>query len=313
MAEAVILGSTDATIAVAEAAMRAGIKLAAVVSVPECFSISYSRTPVRNARYVDMAGWAQGKAAPVVLFSGYDALLRDLADRAITVCLAAGWYHMIPRQFRGRFQLGCIGFHASLLPQLRGGAPLNWAILAGLPETGVTMLQLGNGVDDGPIYGQMRFPIRPRSTIADLVAASTHACSDLVGKLLPGIIAGDLTPTPQQGTPSYALQRRPDDGRIDWTAPAERIDRLVRATGRPYPGAFTSLEGQCIRIWQTELLDEPPCVYGMPGQIVRLPGIACPCVVTGDAVLAVSDATDEQQTSAIALLLRSSQKRFSWS
>lgn len=310
MADVLLLGSTDTTITVGEAALCAGLRIWTVVSVGSSFSISYSDRPVLNARSVDIPLWARDHGVRSLQFESYDRVLSELGEVEIPVCLVAGWYHMLPRHFRNRFPHGCIGFHASLLPQLRGGAPLNWAILTGLETTGVTMLQLEDGVDDGPVYGQKSFPISPRTTIADLITASGEACAALVDELLPSILSGSAHPVAQQGAPSYGLQRQPEDGRIQWSSTSESIDRLVRAVGRPYPGAFSYLDGQHISIWRTEQLNNPPRVFGCPGQIARLPDVEFPCVVTGDGIIAVVEATDPTGVCAIRSIKRANQKRF---
>ena len=217
---------------------------------------------------------------------------------------------MVPRKFRDFFHLGAVGFHASLLPQLRRGAPLNWAILCGLEKSGVSMFVLADGVDDGPIYGQRAFNIGPRAMIGELVSKSREQCTALVRELLPSIVAGTLSPTAQVGRPSYALQRQADDGRLDWNASAESIDRLVRAVSRPYPGASTMLDGTAVQIWETALPQTAPPVFGVPGQLVRLQEIANPCVVTGHGLIEICDASMDSETSALELLRSSSQKRF---
>lgn len=310
MSEVLLMGSTSVALAVGEAVLDVGVNLAGVVTVGKSYSISYSDRPVENFRFADIPKWCEGRGVRAIEFESYDQVLGEINGHDIPVCLVAGWYHMVPRGVRDRFPRGCVGFHASLLPQLRGGAPLNWAILTGLPETGVTMLQLADGVDDGPLFGQKRFPIGPRTTIGELVEAGANASRDLVRELLPGIIEGRKNPTAQTGMPSYGLQRCPEDGRIDWTGSAEAIDRLVRAVGRPYPGAFTFLGNEKIQIWAAALISGGACVHGASGQLARLPSIDDVCVVTGDGLVAIHAATFDRGDCAIDLLKRSNQKRF---
>lgn len=305
----ILLGGTDATIAVAEAALDVGIRIACIVTPGQSFSISYSPSPVQNVRAFDAPAWSAKYGVPVVPFTSYDDVLDIASAASVPLCIAVGWYHMVPRRFRSAFPRGCLGFHASLLPELRGGAPLNWAILAGLEETGVTLFELGDGVDDGLIYAQERFPIAPRAVIGDLVKASQAACAEITRRALPEILAGRGNPRAQTGSGSYGLQRRPEDGRIDWRTPALNIDRLVRAVSRPYPGAFAALEGEIVRVWASDI-PELPVVHGMPGQIARLAECAQPCVVTGAGLLAIVEATDERGNDVLDKLLRSGHKRF---
>ena len=299
-----VLGSTDTTIAVAEGVIAGAAAVAAVVSVGESFSISYSAQPVRNRRSANLAEWCAVHEVPLIPFDGYEKLRALLEETSPELCLVAGWYHMVPRWFRELFPRGCLGFHASLLPQLRGGAPLNWAILSDLQETGVTLFQLTDGIDDGPYIAQDRFPIGRRSTIAELAARANEACLRLSSVHVPRIMDGQCGFIEQAGEPSYSLQRDPDDGWIVWSMSAEAIDRLIRAVSKPYPGAFTSLNGETITIWLADVAGGVQ-VFGRPGQIVRLPGMPHPLVKTGSGLLAILEATDQSGASALDKLLKS--------
>jgi methionyl-tRNA formyltransferase len=304
-----LLGGTDVTIAVAEAILEVGATLNVIVDVGQTFSISYSGEAIVNSRSVDIAGWGRSHGVPVATFTGYDdVIVVDNLSKS-PLCLAAGWYHMIPRRFRERFPLGCFGFHASLLPQLRGGAPLNWAILCGLVETGVTFFELADGVDNGPIYAQERLPITERARIGDLVAASRQACAKIVRLHLLDILAGRSRARIQTGTPSYGLQRGPQDGQINWLSSAHEIDRLVRATGRPYPGAFTTIRGRKLLIWASDPAPPELSIYGAPGQVARIQENPLPCVVTGKGALFISEATDVQGEDMVGVLLREANAR----
>jgi methionyl-tRNA formyltransferase len=311
MADVLILGGTDVTIAVADAVLALGFEIRAVVTVGKAFDISYSKTPVASARFAPVDQWCAEHGIETIPFAGYDDVLEALKRRPARLCLAAGWYHHVPRTVRDRFERGCLGFHASLLPRLRGGAPLNWAILEGHEETGVSLFALADGVDDGLIFGQERLPIGPRTMIGELVEAAATASVELVRAHLPAIFEGRAEGYTQRGTPSYCLQRCPEDGRIDWRKPAIDIDRLVRAVSRPYPGAFTDLDGKRVHIWQTEPYGGKIAVSGMPGQLFRLPGSDRPHVVTGDGLLAIAEATDDEGRAASDWLTRAAQKRFS--
>lgn len=305
-----LLGGTDITIAVANAVIESGAALAAIVTVPNEFAISYSKTPVVNFRSANVSSWASSRDVRTVAFDGYKNLLTDLAKPEPVLCLVAGWYHMVPAEFRDRFVRGCYGFHASLLPHLRGGAPLNWAILKGYHRTGVTLFELGDGVDDGLVFGQCGIDVAQRATIAYLVEKSRGACSDLTRDRLGGLLPGTLSGRPQIGHPSYALQRVPDDGRIDWRRPAFEIDRLIRAVGHPYPGAYALLDDEQIRIWDAEIGEDLPVVHGAPGQIARIAESQHPCVVTGDGLLVIASATGADGSDRVGQLLKSNHKRF---
>jgi methionyl-tRNA formyltransferase len=307
----VLLGSTDVSLAVAVAIHEAGMRLRAIVKTEKVFSISYSATGVTNVRSADIDEWAGSQDVPVIGFTNYHDLAAHFAADTPALCLVAGWYHIVPRHFRSMFKRGCYGLHASLLPQLRGGAPLNWAILSGATETGVSLFGMEDGVDDGLIYGQEVFTIGPRTTIAELVHESKDACAALVRKYLPDILAGRCEGRKQAGAESYGLQRTPEDGRVDWRKPAGEIDRLVRAVGRPYPGAFTMMEGEKVTIWAADPVTAAPQVFGACGQIARLAGVEDPVVVTGKGLLRILEATSDNGLNIIEKLRRSAHRRFS--
>lgn len=304
-----LIGGTDLTVAVADEMSRIGRKPCACVGIGSQFKISYAKAPVNNARHGDMGYWADRAGVPYLESTSTDEIMAFAEDQKADFCLVAGWYHMIPKRLRDCFPKGVAGIHASLLPELRGGAPLNWAILSGMTRTGVSLFGMSDGVDDGPLYLQTPFDIDPRATIADLVRQTHSATLHLIGQALPGIASGAISPRPQVGVPSYGMQRAPDDGRIDWRGSADLIDRLIRAVGRPYPGATATLEGAAIKIWKARP-EAAPIVLGAAGQIARLPGYASPAVVTGDGLLVIEEATLDDGTDAMPILMKSNNKRF---
>ena len=176
------------------------------------------------------------------------------------------------------------------------------------PQVTAFLGERADGIDDGAIYGQRSFPIEARARVGELVRAAEASALDLIADCLPRIADASLTPTPQSGVASYGLQRAPSDGRIDWHAPAEEIDRLIRAVGRPYPGAATTFNGQECLIWDAEPL-AAPIIFGSPGQIARIPERPEPCVVTGRGALVIHDVTDGAGASLLPLWQRSANQR----
>lgn len=307
----VLFGGTDLTLRIGETLVELGMPPACVIHVGRTFAISYSPGGAANSKFADMAHWAQGRGVEAHEYESVDATIAVLERLRPGVGIAAGWYHRLPARLRRLFTRGVFGIHASLLPKFRGGAPLNWALLQGERESGVSLFVLTDGVDDGPLYGQRAFPIGPRDYIGDLVARANDTAAGLLRESIGGIVDGSLTPQPQAGTPTYCLQRYPDDGAIDWTRPAHEIDRLIRAVSRPYPGARTALAGAKLTIWRARALREAPTVLGRPGQIARLPEVASPCVVTGRGLLAIEEAAGEDGADLLPLIQRSIQQRFS--
>jgi methionyl-tRNA formyltransferase len=274
-----LLGGTDLTIAVGERILAVDVTLAGVVHVGQRFDISYQTNAVTNSRFGDVTAWCEGIGIPHRRYDGIEGVAAFADSVDADVAIAAGWYHMIPAAVRSRFNLGALGLHASLLPRLRGGAPLNWAILTGETETGVTLFALADGIDDGPIYGQRKFPVGPRVGVGELVLEAERAALALVEECLPAIAAGRLKPRPQQGE-------------------------------RPYPGAFTEFDGRKVMIWRADPIDGSVHVHGAPGQICRLPGESDPCVVTGSGVLTIRETTTESGEDLMSRLRAAANRRF---
>jgi UDP-4-amino-4-deoxy-L-arabinose formyltransferase/UDP-glucuronic acid dehydrogenase (UDP-4-keto-hexauronic acid decarboxylating) len=148
---------------------------------------------------------------------------------------------------------GAFNMHGSLLPLYRGRAPINWAILEGARETGVTLHEMVARADAGAIVGQQRISIDPADDAASLTEKATVVAVDLLGRQLPQIVSGDLVRRPQRLDEGfYRGGRSPEDGRIDWSWSAERVHNLVRALTRPWPGAFSYRGDQKLTIWQSE-------------------------------------------------------------
>ena len=146
-------------------------------------------------------------------------------------------------------RLGILNVHASLLPRWRGAAPIPAAILAGDAETGATIMKVVLALDAGPMLGAVRVPITDADTTATLTPKVAEAGAELLLDLLPKYASGEITPVEQdEALATYAPQLKKDDGRIDWAAEtAEQIARKVRAY-TPWPSAWTTLDGQPLRI-----------------------------------------------------------------
>jgi methionyl-tRNA formyltransferase len=157
--------------------------------------------------------------------------------------------------------------HGSLLPRYRGRACVNWAIIHGEAETGATLHWMTARPDEGDIVDQERVPITESDTALDVMLKVAEAAGKMLARSLPLIEAGKAPRIPQDHSQAtYFGRRRPEDGLIDWSAPARNICNLVRAVTHPYPGAFTFLDGKKVFIWKATPLDEETGVA--PGRVV---------------------------------------------
>ncbi len=178
---------------------------------------------------------------------------------------------------------GVLGVHASLLPRWRGAAPVAAAILAGDETTGVTLMRTDEGMDTGEVIVQRELPIAPDDTTGALTDKLARLGAQLVIDTLPAWLAGEIAPQPQhEALATYAPPLEKEQGRVDWTQPAEVIARQVRAYN-PWPVAHTTWEGRLFRILAAEVLPEAP--DASPGTVVETAGGVA--VVTGRGLLAL--------------------------
>ncbi|MFN3656980.1 MAG: methionyl-tRNA formyltransferase [Pseudolabrys sp.] len=306
-----LFGMTDLTRTMLDVLREIGCEICAIVTGPEKFAISYEKNGVDNKRYEDLSSVAVKLKIPSFTYLGNRAAMESfLEEQKPDFGLVAGWYHLVMPSTRALFPAGCAGLHASLLPKLRGGAPLNWAMLSGERETAVTLFLFDDGVDSGPIFGQQRFPIHPTDYIADVVERSRQASRALIREAMPKIMSGTLKPVPQTGAATYGLQRRPSDSAIDWTQSAEQIELIVRASSRPYAGAYSNLDDDHVTIWRAKALASAPVILGAPGQVAIIPEIPQPVVVCGGGVLALEEVADAEGNDLTAKALRWNHRRF---
>ena len=149
--------------------------------------------------------------------------------------------HILPQTILDLPRYGCLNVHTSLLPKYRGAAPIQWAIAHGDAETGVTVMKMDAGLDTGPIVAQRRTPIQPADDSATLHDRLAQLGAALLVETIPDYVAGKIPPQPQPaGGVSLAPKIKKEDGRIDWSQPAQTIVNRLRAF-TPWPGAFTFL------------------------------------------------------------------------
>ncbi len=151
---------------------------------------------------------------------------------------------------------GCLNLHGSLLPKYRGRCPVNWVLVNGEKETGLTLHYMTPRPDDGDIVDQERVPIGDDDTAASLYEKLMPAADCLLDRALPRILRGTAPRLPQDHSrASYFGGRTPEDGLIDWSETATRIRNLVRAVTHPYPGAFTWFSGQRLYVWAASVVE----------------------------------------------------------
>jgi methionyl-tRNA formyltransferase len=193
------------------------------------------------------------------------------AEPDAVVIIAYG--QIIPARLIEIPRLGWINLHGSLLPKYRGAAPIHWAVASGETRTGLTTMRIDAGLDTGPMLLKHETEIAPDETAPELYARLAEAGAALIVKTLRGLASGTITPTPQDNShATLAPPLKKEDGRINWSLPAQTIYNRIRGF-QPWPGAFTTFRGKQCAIWgkpaprQSVLISTPGTIRTNGGDV----------------------------------------------
>lgn len=182
--------------------------------------------------------------------------------------ITAAFGQILPKELLEAPKYGCINVHASLLPELRGGAPIHYAILQGKKKTGITIMYMAEKLDAGDILTQVEVPIIDEDNVGTMHDKLSKAGAKLLSETLPLLLEGKLTPIRQEERlATFAPNIKREQEKIDWTKSAAEIYNHIRGLN-PWPVAFTNLEGKALKIWRAEKVKEE--YLGDPGTIVQI-------------------------------------------
>lgn len=190
-----------------------------------------------------------------------------LSGRGVEVAVVLAYGRILPERVLKAPRFGCLNLHASLLPKYRGAAPINWAIINGETETGISLMQMDVGLDTGPVFSIRRCPIAPEDTAAQVAEAIAELARLVILTDIPSVLAGDATATPQDHrAATHAPPLQPADSVVDFYASAEEIHNRVRGLA-PKPGAFCFVNGKRLKllevrcsVWERPKDAEPGCI-----------------------------------------------------
>jgi methionyl-tRNA formyltransferase len=241
----IFMGTPDFAAAALASLIDAGHEIAAVYSQPPRPAgrgHKEQRSPVHElaaAKGLDVRTPARLKG---------EAEQRDFAALHADVAVVAAYGLILPRPILAAPRHGCLNIHASLLPRWRGAAPIQRAILAGDAESGITIMQMDEGLDTGPMLLRGAVPIGPRTTASSLHDDLATLGAALIVEALDKLKAGTLTPTPQPADGvTYAAKLTREEGQLDWRKGADELERQVRAF-TPWPGAWFDLRGERFKV-----------------------------------------------------------------
>ncbi|HTZ89140.1 MAG TPA: methionyl-tRNA formyltransferase [Alloacidobacterium sp.] len=264
----VFCGTPSFAVPALKAVLRAGHEMPLVVTQPDRPSgrgMALVAPPVKEKALA--AGLPVVQPEKIKKNAEFRAQLENIAPDAIIV---VAYGRIIPKWMLDLPRFGNLNVHASLLPKYRGAAPIQWAVANGEPETGVTIMQLDEGLDTGEILAQRVMAIAPDQTSADIFPLLSEMGAALLVETLEGLAAGSITPVKQDDAlATYAPILTRDDGRMDFTQPSMTIYNRWRGF-QPWPGAWTTLGGKKLSTHRLMPLDAGSLASspGEPGTVL---------------------------------------------
>ena len=274
----VLVGAVESSLVTLETMLTVGVPPLAVVTLqPELGH--------RHSDFVDLAPTADSASVPVVFIDNVNTpdSLREIRALRPDYLWVVGWSQLCGQDFLAIPTAGTIGYHPAPLHKNRGRAVIAWTILQGARSTGSTLFWIGEGMDDGDIIAQRSVPVAPDETAESLVRKHMEALSPMVESVINCWRGGSIPSTPQDHSQAtYCARRVKEDGLVDWTQSAEDVWRFIRAVGKPYPGAFSFMDGLRHTFWSAELHGPEP-VWAQPGQVISMDDRG-PLVQCGDGL-----------------------------
>jgi len=274
--KAILVGAVDSTrLALETLSKTPGWTVAAVITLP-------LELAKRHSDFVDLRPLAEQVGAEIIDAPNSNApeVLQRVKSINPDIAFVIGWSQICKPEFIAAAGGDVIGYHPGPLPQLRGRAVIPWTILLEQSITGSTLFWLDEGVDSGDILAQEFFHVARDETATTLYKRHLEALERILRDGLQSITSGN--PKRQKQDDRYATwtaKRTPADGEINWHAPAVEILRLIRATTRPYPGAYTQRKKEKLVIWSASLWEESIRHAAVSGQVIlrKEDGFAIQC------------------------------------
>lgn len=280
----VFMGTPDFSVGTLRALADAGHEVVGVVSQPDKpkgRGKTLMPTPVKEAAMeLGIPVYQPKRVRDPEFFPVLEQMKPD-----VIVVVAFG--QIIPDSILHLAPFGCINVHASLLPKYRGAAPIQWAVLDGEKESGVTIMRMDSGLDTGDMIAKEVVPIDAEETGGSLFDKLSRVGAGLLVRTLPSLEnrTAIFEKQPAESPTAYAGMITKSMGAIDWNRSAVELERLVRGMN-PWPSAYTKLNGKTLKIWKAQVVREQEPKDDMPGTVC-LAGPKELCVRTGDGVLRI--------------------------
>ncbi len=259
------MGTPDFSVPVLQQIINDGFEVIAVVTQPD--------RPVGRKRVLTPPPVkAEAEIHGIPVYQPEKIRDREELDKILALnpdlIVTAAFGQILPKELLEAPKYGCINVHASLLPELRGGAPIHYSIIQGKKKTGITIMYMVEKLDAGDILTQVEVPITETDTVGTLHDKLSVAGSKLLSDTLPKLIKGELQPTPQNDAEAtFASNIKREQEKIDWKKTGEDIYNHIRGLN-PWPVAYTTLNDAVIKVWWSEKVKEDS--KQAPGTIIRI-------------------------------------------
>ncbi|KMY53569.1 methionyl-tRNA formyltransferase [Bacillus sp. FJAT-27231] len=265
MTKIVFMGTPDFSVPVLRTLIEEGYTIQAVVTQPDR-PVGRKRILTPPPVKVEAMKHNIPVLQPEKLRSSEE--LQQIIDLQPHVIVTAAYGQILPNELLAAPKFGCINVHASLLPELRGGAPIHYAILQGKEKTGITIMYMAERLDAGDIISQTEVIIEEMDHVGSLHDKLSEAGSKLLSDTLPKLIAGEVSPVPQEESKAtFASNIKREQEKIDWSKTGEEIYNHIRGL-HPWPVAYTTLDGQVMKVWWGEKVKAAK--EAAPGTIIEL-------------------------------------------
>lgn len=279
----IFMGTPDFSVGTLAALVEAGHEVVLAVTQPD-----KPKGRGKEMQYTPVKEYALEKGIPVYQPEKVrrPECVEELKKYQADVCVVIAFGQILPKEILEMTPYGCINVHASLLPKYRGAAPIQWAIINGESISGVTTMQMDEGLDTGDMLEKVEVPLGEKITGGELHDLLAEAGAKLCVQTLEKLEKGELKPEKQGETPTaYARMLDKKLGNIDWTRPAVEIERLIRGLN-PWPSAYTIWNEKTMKIWDADVVDEEKTAE--PGTIIEVTKQTF-SVQTGEGALRINE------------------------
>ena len=267
MIRIVYMGTPDFAVEPLEAIIKAGYEVAAVVTQPD-----KQKGRGKEVKMTPVKVCALRHGIPVfqpVKIKEPEAVA-ELEKYQADLFVVAAFGQLLSEEILNMPEYGCINIHASLLPAYRGAAPIQWAVLNGEKESGVTIMQMDKGLDTGDMLLKRSVELSPKETGDSLHDKLMHLGAELIVEALPKLEKGELVPEKQKDElSSYAKKLTKAMGQIDWSKDAVSLERWIRGLNS-WPSAYTFFGGKTLKIWEARVAEENGAQKAEPGHVVSV-------------------------------------------